>query len=655
MESSADMDVDSNTPKTDVEESTENGARFGCKVDGCNRTYSTSSNLKTHMRAHEGDLPFKCQNDGCDKAFPTSYQLKNHERSHTGERPYQCDENGCQKRYSTPFRLKAHKRLHTGNTFNCPTKNCSKQFTTRSDLKKHQRIHTGEKPYECEVNGCGKKFTASHHLKVHQSSHTEDRPYLCEENGCPKRFKTRYQLVSHQDKTHLSSTSAKDAESQDQSDAFLESQFPFSMEESSSLNNSPFMVQSPFSALLEESRRDYAQNSVQQVPLSFPSLHGQSESSPYPSTVQGTTEARILGTETHIMGTETHVMGSETHVIGSKAHVMGTETHIMETEAHTVGTETHTLGAETHVAGSHVAVVKDTYSESFPTLAHSSEQQMSPHVSNQVEQHSNSPYLDHFSESNSQTISNLVHYNSPANIISHTVQTVPNPSPVPPLSSNGQLNQTTGGEGSSVSPAMLQSTVLAMQQLLTNGMFKEVLEKFATELRCRCESGQCSMSCHNTTVTAKVKCNAVNEECANSCACDQSCDQLHSQACCMSCDMSCGSKQHVDESTEAQAKQSEQIAPQESTPAHTDQSMVDQNCSDIPSNSQQTSTTLDDANLSDQEFLQFVEGLLKTSEQTLPFSLPPPLPTRPKTRDASVQTDKPSNCCSCCCKCRSTV
>ena len=149
--------------------------RFDCVYDGCERTYSSMGNLKTHLKSHEGRFSHQCDEAGCEKAFLSSYSLKVHRRVHTGEKPYNCVEDGCDHAFTTLYRLNAHKRLHTGDTFDCEYDLCSKQFTTRSDLRKHQRKHTGERPYPCTVDGCGKAFVASHHLKSHSQTHPLDR------------------------------------------------------------------------------------------------------------------------------------------------------------------------------------------------------------------------------------------------------------------------------------------------------------------------------------------------------------------------------------------------------------------------------------------------------------------------------------------------
>lgn len=176
--------------------------QFECVYDGCERSYTSMGNLKTHMKAHEGRYNFSCDYEECDKAFLSSYSLKIHRRVHTGEKPYPCEESGCDKSFNTKYRLTAHKRWHSGDTFDCEHDNCSKQFTTRSDLKKHNRKHTGERPYQCVVDGCKKTFIAPHHLRNHAQNSHNSSDYDCNEDGCLEKFTTRDRLVAHHFFTH---------------------------------------------------------------------------------------------------------------------------------------------------------------------------------------------------------------------------------------------------------------------------------------------------------------------------------------------------------------------------------------------------------------------------------------------------------------------
>ncbi|XP_026465152.1 zinc finger protein 90 homolog [Ctenocephalides felis] len=110
----------------------------------CGERFRTSGSLLMHSRKHTGELPYVCTMDGCNKAYPQSSELKLHIRStHTGERNFQCD--SCDKNFLTKQHLKQHhERNHepkpVERNFECPV--CLNKFFQKRSVTKHlKNVH----------------------------------------------------------------------------------------------------------------------------------------------------------------------------------------------------------------------------------------------------------------------------------------------------------------------------------------------------------------------------------------------------------------------------------------------------------------------------------------------------------------------------------
>ena len=75
-----------------------------CKI--CNKEFSSTYKLATHMKRHQGNLDFPCIE--CDTMFASTASLNKHKLSH--KKSFQCEL--CQKMFSRKDNLTAHLQTH---------------------------------------------------------------------------------------------------------------------------------------------------------------------------------------------------------------------------------------------------------------------------------------------------------------------------------------------------------------------------------------------------------------------------------------------------------------------------------------------------------------------------------------------------------------
>ena len=135
----------------------------------CKKTFSTTQNLRTHIRGqHMKEPTLQCSH--CDFTAGDKYGLKAHLATHQSATRFQCSQ--CPHSYNTKGHLNQHQREHQGRFGPCP--HCRATFAQKSGLVKHiprcskQQGGAPEKEFVCDI--CSRKYSRKGELVRHMNS-----------------------------------------------------------------------------------------------------------------------------------------------------------------------------------------------------------------------------------------------------------------------------------------------------------------------------------------------------------------------------------------------------------------------------------------------------------------------------------------------------
>lgn len=160
---------------------------YCCRM--CKKSFSSSTNLRRHVRANHETGRFQCQY--CPAAFKRCDSLLRHRR--TAHADLQC--TGCRKVFKNIDTKAAHVcKGRSSDKLLCTV--CRKSFISRSNLNKHIRMTHGATVFPCKE--CGKVFRHSDTLTLHTwKSHHR---FICPH--CGSVHETAALLCKHMSTVH---------------------------------------------------------------------------------------------------------------------------------------------------------------------------------------------------------------------------------------------------------------------------------------------------------------------------------------------------------------------------------------------------------------------------------------------------------------------
>lgn len=130
----------------------------------CNKSFLSKCKIRKHMDVHKNkDRPKRLCNI-CGIELCSTYNLNNHVRTvHGRERKFHC--TICNRRFSHSHHLKTHMNRHDGiRPFACQL--CVKSFFDKTTLREHiKSVHLNLKAYACRI--CLRTFNRSGNMRAH--------------------------------------------------------------------------------------------------------------------------------------------------------------------------------------------------------------------------------------------------------------------------------------------------------------------------------------------------------------------------------------------------------------------------------------------------------------------------------------------------------
>lgn len=136
--------------------------QYECEL--CNKAFISKSKIRKHMDVHKNKDRPKRLCTICGLELCSTYNLNNHIRTvHGRERKFHC--TLCDRRFSHSHHLKTHMNRHDGiRPFKC--QQCVKAFFDKTTLREHiKSVHLNLKAYACRI--CARTFNRSGNMRAH--------------------------------------------------------------------------------------------------------------------------------------------------------------------------------------------------------------------------------------------------------------------------------------------------------------------------------------------------------------------------------------------------------------------------------------------------------------------------------------------------------